>query len=116
MMGFTQVAVQSLHTIPGEEYDYLVETARASRAAQRLEKVLVGRPLLSLPDDLEKAADAMIANFPQARKVDEAVVLMGHGTPHPGNSMFRPCSNIFSSKDAYVFVGTGKASPRWMTS
>ena len=110
--GFTRVAVQSLHTIPGEEYDYLVETARAFAGLPKgLKNVLVGRPLLSIPDDLEKAADAMIANFPKARKVNEAVVLMGHGTPHPGNSMYPAMQYVFSKKDANVFVGTVEGQP-----
>ncbi len=110
--GFTQVAVQSLHTIPGEEYDYLLETARAfSGLPKGLKKVIVGTPLLSLPDDLNKTAEAMMAVLPKERKPEEAVVLMGHGTHHPGNSVYPAMQYIFWQKDPNVFVGTVEGQP-----
>jgi sirohydrochlorin cobaltochelatase len=43
--GFTRVAVQSLHTIRGEEYDDLVQTARAFEyLPEGMHRIKVGAP------------------------------------------------------------------------
>ena len=46
--GFTHVAVQSLHTIRGEEYDDLARTARAFEGMPNgIEHIVIGTPLIS---------------------------------------------------------------------
>jgi sirohydrochlorin cobaltochelatase len=109
---FTHVAVQSLHTIPGEEYHYLVQTAHAFQGKPKgLQKVLLGYPLLATADDLEKAAKAIMAVIPKDRKKDEAVILMGHGTHHPANAYYPAMQYYFWQHDPLVFVGTVEGSP-----
>lgn len=109
---FTHVAVQSLHTIPGEEYHDLVKTVHAFKGMPGgFKELLVAYPLLASNDDLVKAADAMLANIPKERKKDEAVILMGHGTHHPGNSMYPAMQYYFWKKDPNVFVGTVEGAP-----
>lgn len=109
---FTHVAVQSLHTIPGAEYHDLIKTAYAFQdMPDGIRKILVGYPLLGTTDDLQKVADAMTAHFPQERKTDEAVILMGHGTHHPGNAFYPAIQYYFWKKDPNVFVGTVEGSP-----
>lgn len=109
---FTHVAVQSLHTIPGEEYTYLVETARAMEGQPKgIQKILVGYPLLATADDLEKATQAIMAVIPKERKKDEAVILMGHGTHHPSNAYYPAMQYYFWKHDPLVLVGTVEGSP-----
>ena len=80
--GFTHVAVQSLHTIAGEEFHNLRRTVTAfGQMADGFDKILVGYPLLGTEKDLARVTEVMMANFPKARKNSEAMVLMGHGTP-----------------------------------
>ena len=113
---FTHVAVQSLHTIPGEEYHYLVQVAHSFQGAPKgIQKVLLGYPLLAAPDDLEKAVKAFMAVIPKERKKDEAVILMGHGTHHPGNAYYPAMQYYFWKHDPLVFVGTVEGSPSWTT-
>jgi sirohydrochlorin cobaltochelatase len=110
--GFTRVAVQSLHTIPGEEYHGLVRTARSFAGMPKgMNQVLVGRPLLSTTADMERVVDAVLANVPAERRKDEAVVLMGHGTHHPGNVYYPGIQYFFAEKDPNVFVGTVEGTP-----
>ena len=110
--GFTHVAIQSLHTIRGEEYDDLVQTARAFTAmAEGFTKVFIGDPLLSREKDLQAAAEAVLANIPKARKANEAVVLMGHGTPHPSNAFYAAFMYQLQQKDPNIFVGTVEGWP-----
>ncbi len=109
---FTHVAVQSLHSIPGEEYDSLLETAHAFEGMPKgMKKIIVGQPLMVSHEDMQKTVDAVMANIPKARKKDEAVVLMGHGTHHPGNIYYPAAQYYFGEKDSNIFVGTVEGAP-----
>lgn len=110
--GFTHVAVQSLHTIGGEEFHKLYRNAHAFKGmAGGFERILVGYPLLGTQKDLERVVEAMIKNIPRERKKSEAVVLMGHGTPHPSNAFYAAMMFHFQQKDPNIFVGTVEGAP-----
>ena len=110
--GFTHVAVQSLHTIPGEEFTGLLETARAFEGMPKgMSRISVGAPMLYTAQDCERAAKALLAVAPKARKPGEALVLMGHGTPHPANIYYPGMQDYLSRLDANTFVGTVEGSP-----
>ena len=54
---FTQVAVQSLHTIPGEEFHGLLENVRKFAGMHKgIKKVLVGYPLMATSEDVQRVA------------------------------------------------------------
>ena len=110
--GFTHVAVQSLHTIPGKEFHGLVRTARAFEGLPKgIKRVVVAPPLLATTRDMERAVDALIANFPKQREKNEAVVLMGHGTHHPANSFYPALQYFVWKKDPNVLVGAVEGAP-----
>ncbi len=110
--GFTHVAVQSLHTIRGEEYDDLAKTARAFEGLPNgIRHIVVGVPLLSSQADMEAVAKAMVSNIPQDRKPVDAVVFMGHGTPHPSNAFYGALMFNLQRIDPNIFVGTVEGSP-----
>ncbi len=110
--GFTHVAVQSLHTIAGEEFHDLRRNAYAfSNMAGGFDRILVGYPLLGTEEDLIRARDAIIQHIPKARMKNEAVVLMGHGTPHPSNAFYAAMMFHFQQKDSNIFVGTVEGAP-----
>lgn len=75
---FCEVVLQPTHLMHGEEYDKLM--AQASPYIGRFERLRIGRPLLSAAEDYQKAAQAILEQFPQMQ--DAAWVLMGHGTEH----------------------------------
>lgn len=109
--GFTRVALQSLHTIPGEEYNDLLHTVRVFRHQAGGMDVTVGEPLLSRHEDMERATEAILAVVPKERKPGEAVLLMGHGTPHPANAYYPALQYYLWKKDPNAFVGTVEGSP-----
>jgi len=110
--GFTHVAVQSLHTIAGEEFHDLRRNAYAfSNMAGGFDRILVGYPLLGTEEDLIRARDAIIQHIPKARMKNEAVVLMGHGSPHPSNAFYAAMMFHFQQKDSNIFVGTVEGAP-----
>lgn len=110
--GFTHVAVQSLHTIRGEEFDDLVQTVQAfEHMPGGFEHLVVGDPLLTSQEDMEKVSRAIIANIPEKRAKKEAVVLMGHGSPHPSNAFYTALMYHLQRKDPLIFIGTVEGSP-----
>lgn len=110
--GFTHVAVQSLHTIAGEEFHDLQRNVQAfAGMAGGFERIQVGYPLLGTQPDLERVVSAMIKNIPKERKKSDAVVLMGHGTPHPSNAFYAAMMFHFQQQDPNIFVGTVEGTP-----
>ena len=110
--GYTHVAVQSLHTIPGEEYHDLTMTVNGFKAMPGgFDRLLLGFPLLGAQDTVAKAVDAIFATLPKARKANEAVVLMGHGTHHPGNIYYSAMNWQLQQKDPNIIMGTVEGYP-----
>jgi sirohydrochlorin cobaltochelatase len=110
--GFTHVAIQSLHTIRGEEFDDLANTVKAFEdLPDGIEKIAIGAPLLSSEKDMEAVTNAILKNIPAHRKKGDAVLLMGHGTPHPSNAFYAALMFHVQRKDPHVFVGTVEGSP-----
>jgi len=110
--GFTHVAIQSLHTILGEEFHDLANTVKAFEGLpDGIEKIIMGAPLLSSENDMETVTHAILKNIPAHRKKEDAVLLMGHGTPHPSNAFYAALMFHLQRKDPHVFVGTVEGSP-----
>lgn len=110
--GFTHVAVQSLQTIPGEEFHALQRTVEAfSGLPKGMEQVTLGLPLLAEPADVEACAKAVMASLPPDRNKNEAVILMGHGTHHPANIYYPGLQYSLSRLDPLVLVGTVEGAP-----
>jgi sirohydrochlorin cobaltochelatase len=110
--GFTHVAVQSLHTIRGEEFDNLVATTRAfGHMPEGFRRITVGAPLLSTQADIERVAAAILTTIPTRRHKQDAVVLMGHGSHHPANAFYAALMFNLQLQDPNVFVGTVEGAP-----
>lgn len=108
---FTHVVVQSLHTIGGEEYHDLRRIVAGFKIMGRFQGILLGYPLLATQEDMERTVASILKNIPNERKKDEAVVLMGHGTPHPSNAFYAALMFQLQLKDPHIFVGTVEGYP-----
>lgn len=109
--GYTQVAVQSLHSIPGEEFSDLEDTVARFRGMPKgLRKITLGQPLMTSPEDIQRAAKALLESQGK-RKPDEAVIFMGHGTPHSGNAMYPALQYHLWLLDPDAFVATVEGVP-----
>jgi sirohydrochlorin cobaltochelatase len=109
--GFTHVAVQTLHTIGGAEYHDLRKTVGGFKAMGAFEKIILGYPLMSTQADMELVKSAILKIIPKARKKNEAVVLMGHGTHHPSNAFYAALMFQIQLADPNIFVGTVEGYP-----
>jgi len=108
-MGFeryTHVAVQSLHLIPGKEYEILLEETESAAGEGGPGHIAVGSPLLHDSADVIRAAEALLRHLPEDRAADEAVLCMGHGTWHSGAIGYQALSEAVAARDDKVFIGT----------
>jgi len=108
--GFNRVAVQSLHLVPGEEWDKKV--VQESRKIPGLQ-VALGKPLLSSKPDQERVLQALAQTFPQDLKAT-AVVLAAHGSPSPeGTAAYLAFNRLLRSRYPHqnVFLGTVEGKP-----
>ena len=105
--GYTHIAVQPTHVMHGEEYEKLLRQLEPYR--NRLH-IAVGEPLLDKQEDYEAVADALLGWLP-APQADEALVLMGHGTPHFANSAYGQLEQNLQDRCPRIFVGTVEGYP-----
>jgi sirohydrochlorin cobaltochelatase len=115
--GFTEVAVQSLHSIPGREFTDISATAKAFEGMPKsMGTISVGRPLLSTPEDIALAAQAVLKSLPQ-RGRGEAVVLMGPRHRASGQrGLLRPAAGTVGRRIPACSWPRWKAAPAWRTS
>jgi len=110
--GFTHVAVQSLHMIPGLEYDNLVKTVNAfNKMPKGISIALTGTPLMYKHDDMELFAKIMLSNITKERQNIDAVVFMGHGTHHMSNVYYPALQYYAYQIDKDVYIGTVEGAP-----
>ncbi len=105
---YTHVAVQPLQIIPGKEYAEVlqeVELVQSLRHKGRGMHISVGTPLLMTDEDVLKTAKAIISHIPHERRVNEAVVLMGHGAQHEAVHRYSDLAQAVYALDAHVHVG-----------
>ena len=106
--GYNRVAIQSLHIVPGEEWDKKI--VQVSREIPGL-KVALGKPLLSSKEDQERTFQAVVQTFPKDVK-DTAVLLMAHGSPLPeGEKAYLAFDRLLRSHYRNVFLGTVEGKP-----
>jgi sirohydrochlorin cobaltochelatase len=107
--GYTRVAVQSLHVVPGEEWEEMVKESRAVPGLQ----VALGQPLLSSKADQIWVLTALAKTFPKDLQKN-AVVLVGHGSPSPqGAATYAAFERLVRSRypDKNVFFGVVEGKP-----
>lgn len=111
--GYTKVAVQSLHMIPGAEFHEINANARLfGQMAGGIDEVKVSLPLLVSDETMEQALKIITTKVvPKERKTGEAVVLMGHGTHHPTDAMYSALMYKAQQMDANLYVGTVEGHP-----
>lgn len=107
--GFGDVMVQPTHILNGDEYDKL--SAQAEPFRGRLERLSLGRPLLSDLEDYRETAQALLAHLP-APEEETALVLMGHGTEHAANPAYCQLEYLLHDRGRRdIMIGTVEGYP-----
>lgn len=113
--GYKEVIVQSLHIMPGEEYEYVERVVESYRQKDVFNKIELGRPILyfkgdgeQLQDDYLMAMDAIKLQMPE----NGSVVFMGHGTTHPANACYSCLQMVLRDHQINnVYIGTVEGYP-----
>jgi sirohydrochlorin cobaltochelatase len=108
--GYTRVAIQSLHVVPGEEWEKKV--VEESRKIPGL-KVALGKPLLASQQDQERAIEALAHTFPKELQ-HTALILVAHGSPSPeGTATYLAFDRLLRSHYPHrnIFLGTVEGKP-----
>ena len=107
--GYTDVVIQPTHIMNGDEYDKLC--TQAAPWSGRLERLVIGAPLLTALEDYQEAARALMAQFDPPAP-DEARVFMGHGTGHCANAAYLKLEYILHDLGwKRAFLGTVEGYP-----
>ncbi len=110
--GFTHVAVQSLHVIPGEEYENLEKTVNAFQHMPKgVQKLTFGKPLLYSHSDNERLAVVFHDKFENKLSKKSAMVFMGHGTHHQANIYYPAFQYYLNELNKNYLVGTVEGFP-----
>ncbi len=89
--GVTDVVVQPTYMINGIEYEQMLADVACSSPLFR--QVRVGTALLTSPEDCDAVIRVVTEEIPINE--DEALVLMGHGTAHTANIIYRRLDTRF---------------------
>lgn len=107
--GYQRVIVQPTHILGGIENDRMHE--EIEKYEEAFEQIRFGAPLLETTQDFLETAQVVFDEFGNLSGQD-VLVLMGHGTAHQANAVYRNMNEIFH-KNGYenVFVGTVEGTP-----
>lgn len=110
--GYKSIAIQSLHVIPGSEYDDLAYTTDDYVGSINSENsVVIGLPLMYSHDDVASLSSVITTILPNQRLSSEAVVFMGHGTIKAANIYYPGLQYYLWQNDPLVFVGCVEGYP-----
>lgn len=112
--GYDEVIVQSLHIMPGEEFEYVKHMVEQYK--NKFKKIELGRPIFYYegfeegPNDYSK----FIENMKDILEENSPCVLVGHGSAHPSNAVYGCLQSILNDKGyEKVFVGTVEGYPNF---
>jgi sirohydrochlorin cobaltochelatase len=105
--GYKRAVVQSLHIIPGIEFQKITDAARRTAL-----KTAIGMPLLTSDEDIEKTVSALADRIPPPE--EWATVLVGHGTHHPAGNAYRTVDRILKERyQKNVLISVVEGQPPW---
>ncbi|TKG93008.1 hypothetical protein EYV94_18735 [Puteibacter caeruleilacunae] len=104
--GYGKISIQSLHVIPGEEYDELMETVAETSKKYEGVEIAVGKPLLNSVADLTAVAAVLADKFSAQVASGEPVLFMGHGTPHQADAKYVALEAELQKLAPNFFIGT----------
>ena len=112
--GYEEIIMQPLHMIPGEEFIYINKIAEIFK--EKFEVLKVGRPIFYYQgiEELPQDYSLFIEATKELYEENNAVLLMGHGTAHPANSVYGCLQAVFEDEGyENVFVTTVEGYPNF---
>ena len=115
-LGSESVVVQSLQIVPGGEFHKVAALVQAMQSSgkQAFSRLEIGLPLLSDLSDCRRVSSLLpsllssLCSGPASPRdpEKEAVLLVGHGTGHPGDALYSLMAQVLKREHRNVFLGT----------
>lgn len=106
--GYTDVLIQSLHVINGDEFEKIVSGVELYR--NKFNSMAIGKPLLSSFEDYQAVIEALEAQVPELEE-GERVVFMGHGATHHAFASYACIDHMFMDKKLPFIMGAVESYP-----
>ena len=108
--GVKNLVVQPTHLMDGLEYTDLVD--EIGRYADAFEKISIGKPLLSTPEDFKAVEQAITQATSSFDDGQTAIVFMGHGTEAESNKIYDEMQSTLTADGfSNYYVGTVESTP-----
>ena len=107
-LGYTDIAIQSLHVINGDEFEKIISEVAVYQ--DKFEKIVIGKPLLNSFDDYQFVIDALCAQSPILQP-DERILLMGHGASHHAFSAYACLAHMLRERNLPIMLGAVESYP-----
>lgn len=110
--GYEEIIIQPLHLIPGEEFIYIKNVSEKFKS--KFQTLKIGRPIFYYQgiEDLPQDYSLFIEATKELYENNKAVVLVGHGSSNPANSVYGCLQSVFEDEGfKNVFIGTVEGYP-----
>lgn len=112
--GVTHLFLQPTYLTSGYEQDDLLGLAAGLRALKgkcSFDAVAVGRPLMTDEVSIHDLADCLVALFAPRLVKGEGLLLMGHGTDHPGGRAYVKLAAALAERDPRFALACVEGKP-----
>ncbi|MDC1106821.1 sirohydrochlorin cobaltochelatase [Prolixibacteraceae bacterium] len=107
--GYKKIVVQSLHLIPGLEYNEVKTLVEEMNVKYKDVQITLGAPLMETDTDMQELVN-VVSTLDDLK--GKTVVMMGHGSHHEANDRYTRVGEFFAQvKDGHFVVGTVEAAP-----
>lgn len=116
--GVTEAAVQSLHVVPGLEYNrkIIAPVNDFQKGKDAFPKITVGKPMIYDAAHFDEFCTALFAIIPADRKKEDAVLLMGHNNDKgTTDALYAAVARALRAGDPNVFLATVEGTPDFET-
>lgn len=106
--GVTHVVVQSLHVIPGTEFNNISKLLdRVDKGEIEFEKAVLGEPLLTNDQEIDEISNIILNLLENRDPQKEALILVAHGSKYSesGNSLYDKFKETLEAKDKNAYLG-----------
>lgn len=105
--GYREILIQTLHIIPGLEYEKILKAVDMYK--DKFEVIKVGKPLLYTYEDYVKVCEILKEEIGSELAEDEALIFMGHGSDYPIFTAYPTLDYMLEGSP--IFVGAVESYP-----
>jgi len=104
--GYNTIYTQSLHIIPGHEFDQANRILTNFAQQNKNIKITLGQPLLNTPQNISHTAQIVANIYKDSITNNHAVVLMAHGSSHQSNNVYQQLQTELVLLNHNIFIAT----------